>query len=216
MSQPAHASNSETAVKLPPVLRHLPSVLSNRMSVPIVVAFGVLCGGAVFLTIESNALSYLKHGPEACLNCHVMNPHYATWRNSSHSRHAVCIDCHLPHGNIVSTYLYKAMVGTRDMVEYLGYAEHEAIRLRSTSPVVIEQNCRRCHQTAVLAMPVAYGPLFQPESRSIRCWDCHRDVPHTSVSSLSSTPDISLPGAAGSNTASWIAADLLFQTHPSR
>jgi cytochrome c nitrite reductase small subunit len=34
----------------------------------------------------SRAASYLSDEPEVCINCHVMDNAYATWRHGSHGR----------------------------------------------------------------------------------------------------------------------------------
>ena len=140
---------------------------------------GLICGACVLIAVEADALSYLGDDPKTCVNCHIMTPHYVTWEYSSHRDRANCIDCHLPHDNIVNKYLHKAKDGGRDVFLFLFHDEPEAIRLRPGSPPVIEENCRRCHRRAVSAM-AAPGR---------RCWECHRQLPHTQISSLSSVPD---------------------------
>lgn len=52
--------------------------------VVIMIAFS---GGAIVITAQ----------PGFCNSCHIMNPYYDSWRDSSHS-HVSCLDCHLQPG----------------------------------------------------------------------------------------------------------------------
>jgi cytochrome c nitrite reductase small subunit len=61
----------------------------------------------------SEAASYLSDDPEACINCHIMIPQYATWRHSSHGRDTVCNDCHVPQDSVFAKYYFKAKDGLR-------------------------------------------------------------------------------------------------------
>ncbi len=43
----------------------------------------MMCIGVILivnLIHVSKALSYLSNDPKACINCHIMNTHYATWQ----------------------------------------------------------------------------------------------------------------------------------------
>lgn len=46
--------------------------------VPVAIVSGILFGLAAYLIYVSNAVSYLSDDPKTCINCHVMNPQYAT------------------------------------------------------------------------------------------------------------------------------------------
>ena len=66
---------------------------------------GLVFGLAAYLTIESKAPSYLSTDSKACANCHVMLSAYNTWEQSSHRENAKCVDCHIPHNNVVNKYV---------------------------------------------------------------------------------------------------------------
>jgi len=151
----------------------------------IIVALGVIAGMGLVLTDLSRAISYLSDEPETCVNCHVMNTQYATWQHSAHSRVATCNDCHVPHDNIIHSYLFKAQDGLRHASMFALRLEDQVIRLKEGAVGVIKDNCKRCHQRAmqnVVAMQLNPG-----EERV--CWDCHKGVPHGTVRSLSTTPE---------------------------
>lgn len=61
----------------------------------------------------ANATSYLSDSPQTCINCHVMTDAYASWQRGSHGRVAVCVDCHVPHSNLVAKYAYKSRDGLK-------------------------------------------------------------------------------------------------------
>jgi cytochrome c nitrite reductase small subunit len=53
---------------------------------------------------------------------------------------------------------------------------------------VVERNCRRCHEEVI-----GETSLVEHHAGDLRCWDCHRDVPHGRVRSLSTTPGVFHP-----------------------
>ncbi len=69
--------------------------------IPVIILLGAITGLGFYILRISNAASYLSDAPETCINCHVMNPQYATWNHSSHREVATCTDCHVPHNNVI-------------------------------------------------------------------------------------------------------------------
>ncbi len=149
---------------------------------------GVLVGMGVFLTHVSRAPSYLVDDPETCINCHVMTTQYVTWQHSSHVWHATCNDCHVPHENVLREYAFKAKDGLRHATIFTMRWEPQVIRISKGAIPVVEHNCRRCH-----------GPLVEDTALDVHapadklCWDCHREVPHGRVRSLSAAPEAFRP-----------------------
>lgn len=152
---------------------------------------GACAGGGVYLASVSNALSYLSDDPKACINCHVMGPEYASWQHSSHARVASCNDCHVPHDSTLKKYWFKANDGLRHSYLYTTRQERQVIQPIEESRRVIQQNCLRCHGELLRQ---ASAPLGHPIDRS--CTDCHREVPHGRVHSLSATPNAAVPPLA--------------------
>ena len=128
--------------------------------------------------------------PAACINCHIMSPYYATWSHSSHSRDVTCNDCHVPNNNIASHYFFKGMDGMKHVAYFVTHSEHQAIEAEDASAEVIMDNCIRCHkqlnQEFVKTGRIDYMMAKRGEGKA--CWDCHRNVPHMGMNSLSSTP----------------------------
>lgn len=154
---------------------------------------GVLVGLVFFTLHISKATSYLSDNPETCVNCHVMNTAYATWKHSSHARVAKCTDCHVPHENIVKKYFFKAKDGVRHSYVFTAKKEPQVIRIKEEGATVVQNNCIHCHhalldQTSI--HKVTYEKFKQGEGPL--CWSCHRETPHGKVRSLSATPSVEL------------------------
>jgi cytochrome c nitrite reductase small subunit len=149
---------------------------------------GVVAGMGLFVFHISRAASYLSDAPETCMNCHVMATQYVTWQHSSHAQVATCNDCHVPHTSAVAKYAFKAKDGLWHATVFTMRWEPQVIRLSKGAVSVVEDNCRRCHAQVIADV----GPaVHQPGD--LRCWDCHREVPHGSVRSLSATPGVFQP-----------------------
>jgi cytochrome c nitrite reductase small subunit len=149
---------------------------------------GVTAGMGLFVFHISRAASYLGDTPETCMNCHVMATEYLTWQHSSHARVATCHDCHVPHTSLAAEYGFAAKDGLWHSTVFTMRWEPQAIRLSKGAIPVVEENCRRCH-----AQVIADVALTVHQPGDLRCWDCHREVPHGSVRSLSTTPGVFQP-----------------------
>jgi cytochrome c nitrite reductase small subunit len=155
---------------------------------------GALVGLALYTITISRAYSYLADDPSACVNCHIMAPHYATWFHSSHRERATCNDCHVPHDNFVNHYVNKAMDGMRHAYVFTLRAEPSIIRLNERAERIVQDNCRRCHaheNERVSAFEVASHAMEAGVGKT--CWTCHREVPHGRVASQASVPDARVP-----------------------
>ena len=156
------------------------------------IALGVFAGLGAATVHISRAPSYMSDQPETCMNCHVMTQAYVTWNHSSHREVAVCNDCHVPHDSTISKYAFKARDGLRHSAIFTMRAEPQVIRLSEAAVPVVEANCRRCHEQLVGEI---HARSWQPGDN--RCWDCHREVPHGRVSSLSTAMDVFAPKLPG-------------------
>lgn len=159
-----------------------------RLRTALIVLAGIAVGMALYLARISNITSYLSDDPRACINCHIMNPEYATWERSSHGRVTNCNDCHVPHDNVFNKYRFKMEDGLRHSAMFTLRMEPQVIKARPEALHVIQQNCIRCHQGQL-----AHTKLGGSE-RS--CTECHREVPHGRVHSLSTTPNAAVPPLA--------------------
>jgi len=156
---------------------------------------GIFVGLGLYVFYISNAVSYLSDNPETCINCHVMNPQYATWFHSSHRERASCNDCHVPHDNAFNKYFFKAKDGLRHAAMFSLRLEPQVIYIKEEGAEVVQQNCIRCHNDLItdnkMLAKTNQFDHFRTEGR--HCWSCHREVPHGRVNSLSSVPTGNIP-----------------------
>lgn len=173
------------------ILRHIPV----QFILPLFIVAGLVVGLGGYTMYMSRAHSYLSDDPAACINCHIMTPYYQSWDHSSHGRWATCNDCHVPHNNVLNKYYFKAKDGLYHAAVFTMKAEPQNLRPRDESYEVIMQNCVRCHtqlnQDFVKTGMLSYADTQKGEGKA--CWDCHRDVPHTQISNLASSPNAIVP-----------------------
>ncbi len=161
---------------------------------PVLLSLGVLTGLFFFALHIGRATSYLSDDPTACINCHVMTPQFATWERSSHGRFTVCNDCHVPQDNFVKKYFFKASDGMRHSFMFTFRLEPQVIQIKQAGKNAVQQNCIRCHSEMIHPISVrAISNQKIQEDGDGYCWDCHREVPHGRVNSLSSTPYARVP-----------------------
>ena len=162
-----------------------------RQKVALLVTGGIVVGLiGLFMYMLRMHTYIIGDDPAACVNCHIMSPYYATWSHSSHGRDATCNDCHVPHQNLFMKYFFKGKDGMKHVAYFVTHSEHQAINAEDASAQVIMDNCIRCHtqlnREFVTTGRIDYMMAKRGEGKA--CWDCHREVPHGGVNSLSSTP----------------------------
>jgi cytochrome c nitrite reductase small subunit len=161
---------------------------------PVLMMAGIFAGLFFFLIYISKAHSYLSDEPETCVNCHIMAPQYATWSHGSHRLYANCNDCHVPHNNVFNKYFFKAKDGMRHASMFALRLEPQVIFIHKAGQDVVHQNCIRCHSELLLDPKLVSSVENQKVHATDRvCWECHREVPHGRVNSLSSTPNARVP-----------------------
>ncbi len=173
-------------------IQSIKNAFSYKQKVFLLVAGGVIVGlGALFMYLLRAHTYFIGDNPSACVNCHIMTPYYASWSHSSHGRDATCNDCHVPHQNLAMKYGFKAMDGLKHTAYFVAHSERQAIMAETMSAEVIMDNCIRCHtqlnQEFVETGRIDYMMAKKGEGKA--CWDCHRNVPHGGMNSLSSTPN---------------------------
>jgi cytochrome c nitrite reductase small subunit len=163
-------------LQIPPGLRYASIALA-----------GAACGLGLVFAIVLNATAFVGDAPDACAVCHVMKSAYVTWEKGSHGKSAHCNDCHIPQDSILKKYAYKNKSGIWDMMIFLTRQEPQVINVSEGSKKVIRENCMRCHERETQTMAI-----YNQTDRF--CGDCHRQTPHGSEHSLSSTPYARYPG----------------------
>ena len=181
----------------------------SKWKLPVAVVLGIFVGLGLYVIKISNAPSYLSDAPETCINCHVMESQYASWTHSSHRENATCNDCHVPHENMVKKYYFKGQDGLRHSTIFTLRAEPQVIMIKEAGAEVVQNNCKRCHSHLLSELRLNCSDCHDPTEKEIKnatkfgksymhtdekqCWDCHREVPHGRVNSLSATPNALVP-----------------------
>ncbi len=166
----------------------------DQWKVPVIILLGIFVGLGAYVLKLSKAHSYLGDAPETCVNCHVMAPQYATWSHSSHREVANCTECHVPQHNMATKYYFKAMDGLRHSYMFTFRLEPQVIFIKEAGKKAVQDNCIRCHADQVIehrTKQLAAG--FEHKRTDRSCIECHREVPHGRVNSLSSVPDAQVP-----------------------
>ncbi len=187
--------------KLKAIIQHLDPPAKWR--IPVIIVAGIFMGTAAFAFYTSRAWSYISNDPATCVNCHIMRTEYVTWHHSSHREVATCNDCHVPHDNVFRKYYFKGSDGMRHATIFTINTYSQTITMLPPGRKVVQENCIRCHGnlTEMVKANVTYDQTVEGNGRL--CWDCHRDVPHGRVKSLSSTPFGNAP-VPKSDTPEWL------------
>ena len=165
---------------------------SNFATIAATVTAIIAVGLLIYLVNISRAMSYFSDNPKTCINCHVMNSQYATWRHSAHYRYAKCVDCHLPAGHGLETYIAKATDGLHHAEAFTFNKFGQRIVISEAGKKRVQANCVRCH-AAVASTLISNRDRFHdftnPQaSADTYCWSCHRDTPHGRARNLASVP----------------------------
>jgi len=161
---------------------------------PVIILLGIFAGLFIYLLHISNAFSYLSDDPKSCVNCHIMAPQYATWYHSAHREVTNCNSCHVPHNNVFNKFYFKAKDGLRHATIFTLRDEPQVIFIKEEGKHAVQNNCIRCHNDLITSdkIRVFNDDIYQHRTDRI-CWDCHREVPHGRVNSLSSVPNAHVP-----------------------
>ncbi|NLA24247.1 MAG: cytochrome c nitrite reductase small subunit [Bacteroidales bacterium] len=165
----------------------------EKWRIPVIIVLGCIVGAGFYTFYIAKAWTYLSESPETCVNCHIMKTEYTTWRQSSHGRNTTCNDCHVPQDNFFRGYYFKAKDGLRHATIFTARAYSQSITMLEPGRKVVFENCMRCHDnlTDRVMGGLTYKEIKQGNGKV--CWDCHREVPHGRVKSLSSTPWAEVP-----------------------
>ncbi len=170
-----------------------------------VCALGIALGLGLWVFRVSDITGYASNRPEACLNCHVMRPHYASWSTSSHRTAATCNDCHLPQDSAIRRSVFQAWNGTSHAACFTLRRESQVIQLQAAGTKIVQENCLRCHgeqlnrqanvQTNVQTHKRTNDQAGTPQPHFAShtdpdrlCTDCHRETPHGSLRGLAGAP----------------------------
>ena len=166
----------------------------KKWRLPVLATLAVFTGISFLILYLSKAHSYISDNPKACTNCHIMAPQYATWSHSSHREVTHCNDCHVPHNNFFNKYYFKAKDGLRHATIFTLRNEPQVIFIKEEGAEAVHTNCIRCHFDQLVDPKLnAMVDNHSGKMTERKCIECHREVPHGRVNSLSSVPNARVP-----------------------
>ena len=139
----------------------------------------VAVAGAFLLTLgmlTSGAAVYTSRS-EFCISCHIMEPYYVSWQESSH-RDVACIKCHFPPG--AGEKVRGKLLGLVQLLKYVTATAGPRL-----SAEISDASCLRCHDTRLLAgrvdfhgVPFDHRPHLSDLRRGkrLRCTSCHSQI----------------------------------------
>lgn len=126
---------------------------------------------SLFLAVE------ISSQPRFCGSCHVMEPYYQSWVDSSH-QDVACVDCHIPPG--VAQEVRKKYEALSMVVSYF-------TGTYGTNPwaEIDDAACLRCHERRLLAGKELFGDILFNHTphltelrrgKRLRCTSCHSQI----------------------------------------
>jgi len=146
--------------------------MNRFLNWPLLAGFAAFIFALGVFAWATDAPAYLGHEPSTCNNCHVMDAQYENWYHGAHERSTDCTDCHLPHQNVISYYLYKGYSGMKDVISFTFKTYPVEIRATQQTNEILQANCIRCHADTVDNIVAGAQPFDR------YCWNCHRAVAH--------------------------------------
>jgi cytochrome c nitrite reductase small subunit len=157
-----------------------PKCTSGRIIWALCLLLGMLTGLGLYTFRYAEGLSYFSTDPQACANCHIMQPQYDSWQKAGHHHVASCVDCHLPH-TFVAKYIAKAENGYHHSKGFTFQDFHEPILIKEKNASILQANCVSCHEDLVHDLTYGLAPAAQQE---ISCVHCHASVGHGPATGL--------------------------------
>src|SRR5512144_1300580 len=118
--------------------------------IALIVGISAFAVAMIALLAVTDAPAYMGSDPDTCNNCHVMDAAYENWFHAGHHGEDLeCVDCHLPHENLLAYYFEKGRSGMHDVFVFSTGQAPEMIRASEHSKEIIQSNCIRCHQSRV-------------------------------------------------------------------
>ncbi len=137
----------------------------------ITILLGILIGLILFVFNYAEGTSYFSSNPNACTNCHIMEPQFDSWQKSSHHTSATCVECHLPH-KFIPKWIAKAENGFLHSKGFTFQNFPEPIMIKDKNKLILQENCIQCHNNLVDEVMKNHHPL------NTDCLHCHSSVGH--------------------------------------
>lgn len=137
-----------------------------------------VCGVMLLtLTLVTSGAAVYTSRSEFCDSCHIMEPYYKSWKESTH-KDVACIKCHFPPG--AGEKIRGKMLGLVQLIKYV-----TATASPRLSAEISDASCLRCHDTRLLAgrvdfhgIPFDHRPHLtnMRRGKQLRCTSCHSQI----------------------------------------
>jgi len=175
--------------------RRLRRIIVLKVTLVVGIIIGLLIA---FITAEAVKLT---GGPWFCKSCHVMEPMFKAYSQDTHGGWgysgfvAKCVDCHLPHDNLIVYLLKKMQVGLHDFQVYV-FSDPDKVdwhgKREHRRRFVYDSGCLHCHKNLLAATKdkkrafIAHKAYFsgklvvriEGKKDKAKCVDCHKHVGH--------------------------------------
>ncbi|MEI8371499.1 MAG: NapC/NirT family cytochrome c [Planctomycetota bacterium] len=169
--EPSNTPSTSTA--------HPPRSLWRKVRAILYPTLAVLAAWLFLMVIMAAAAGWYTSRPVFCNSCHIMEPYYKSWQQSSH-KDVTCVECHFPPG--VGGKLRGKMLGLVQLLKYV-----TASAGTRPSAEIPDASCLRsgCHETRLLSgkvdfhgIPFDHTPHLQEGRRgkTLRCTSCHSQI----------------------------------------
>jgi nitrate/TMAO reductase-like tetraheme cytochrome c subunit len=139
----------------------------------------LLAAFLLLLLFMVGAAGWYTSRPEFCNSCHIMEPYYKSWQESSH-KEVSCIECHFAPG--FGGKIRGKLLGLVQLTKYVTHSEGPR-----PAAEVPDASCLRsgCHETRLLSGRVEYqGVHFDHaphlgalrRGKQLRCTSCHSQI----------------------------------------
>ena len=133
----------------------------------------------LFLLVLTGFAGWYTSRSEFCNSCHIMEPYYKSWQESSH-RDVPCIECHFPPS--FGGKIRGKLLGLVQLAKYVTQSEGPR-----PSAEIPDASCLRsgCHETRMLTgrvdfhgIPFDHTPHLNETRRGkqLRCTSCHSQI----------------------------------------
>ncbi|MBS9782201.1 MAG: NapC/NirT family cytochrome c [Arcobacter sp.] len=168
--------------------------------------FGIICIGIVIgLALSYTTYFGLKEtsGEKFCVICHEMDPMVMAYKEDVHGgkgklgANARCVDCHLPHDNLVKYIYTKARNGVEEVaIHFFGDLDEIdwLANLKRRDEYVFDNGCMHCHSNILDTTLASSSKQAQKmhkhyqklkgTSKEIKCASCHFDAGHKNMRSF--------------------------------
>jgi nitrate/TMAO reductase-like tetraheme cytochrome c subunit len=171
---------SSTPFGTPPApLAHPPRSIWRKVRSILYPSLALLAAWAFLMVVMAAAAGWYTSRPVFCNSCHIMEPYYKSWQESSH-KDVTCVECHFPPG--VGGKVRGKMLGLVQLLKYV-----TASAGPRPAAEIPDASCLRsgCHETRLLSglvdfhgIPFDHTPHLKEGRRgkTLRCTSCHSQI----------------------------------------